>query len=144
MHDIILKGLSSLHGLSSEQELSCFLRELKPTARCLWKAYQSNVVNVSYRKQTIQAAYMLRYFPHCVVDLLSRISSLAEEHGLAKVLIFDQDRVLDCNPILERLPRTLTENLLVRKISGNEIAPDEDGLTMYRRGPHHCLALQRV
>jgi hypothetical protein len=64
MHDIILKGLSSLHGLSSEQELSCFLRELKPTARCLWKAYQSNVANVSYRKQTIQAAYMLRYFPH--------------------------------------------------------------------------------
>jgi hypothetical protein len=36
-----------------------------------------------------------------VVDLLSRISSLAEEQGLAKVLVFDQDRVLDCNPILE-------------------------------------------
>jgi hypothetical protein len=43
-----------------------------------------------------------------VMDLLSRISSLAEEHGLAKVLIFDQDRVLDCNPILERMPRILT------------------------------------
>jgi hypothetical protein len=64
MHDIILKALSSLHGLSSEQELSNFLRALRPTARCLWRAYQSNIVNVSYRKQTVQAAYMLRYFPH--------------------------------------------------------------------------------
>ena len=79
-----------------------------------------------------------------VGDLLSRISSLAEEHGLAKVLIFDQDRVLDCNPILERMPRILTENLFVRKISGNEIAPDEDGLICTRRVPHHCLALQRI
>ncbi len=64
MHDIILKRLSSLHGLSSEQELSGFLRGLKPTARFLWKAYQSSVVNISYTKPTIQAAYMLRYFPH--------------------------------------------------------------------------------
>jgi hypothetical protein len=308
MHDIILKGLSSLHGLSNEQELSNFLRGLRSTARCLWRAYQSNVVNVSYRKQAVQAAYMLRYFPHyaevtrvaldelymqevlpfqeellyvnlfgygpapelcgimqflksrfsrsemliahlldaasdswrysrqitlnylaptlwdkellevhsihfdlsqpgsaaslttlndrlnrigqarlvmfqnclnefpksihdvvtenfldllqmmkpgkimlvidragyqCIVDLLSRISSLAEEHGLAKVLIFDQDRVLDCNPILERMPRILTENLFVRKISGNEIAPDEDGLICTTRVRHHCLALQR-
>jgi hypothetical protein len=271
MHDIILKRLSSLHGLSSEQELSNFLRRLRSTARCLWKAYQANVVNVSYKKQTVQAAYMLRYFPHyaevtrvaldelsmqgvlpfqeerlyvnlfgcgsapelcgimqflknrfprsemlifdlyqpesaasfttandrpnrigeaslvmfqnclnefpqsvhdvvtqnildllrmikcgkimlvidragyqCIVDLLSHISSLAEEHGLAKVLVFDQDRVLDCNAILERMPRILTENLFVRKISGNEIAPDEDGLICTRRVRYHCLALQRI
>jgi hypothetical protein len=79
-----------------------------------------------------------------VVDLLSRISSLAEEHGLAKVLIFDQDRVLDCNPILERMPRILTENLFVKKILGNEIGPDEDGLICTRRVRYHCLALQRI
>jgi hypothetical protein len=98
MHDIILKGLSSLHGLSSEQELSNFLRGLRSTAS-----------------------------------------------GLTKVLIFDQDRVLDCNPILERMPRILTENLFVRKISGNEIAPDEDGLVCTRWGvPRHRLALQRI
>ena len=78
------------------------------------------------------------------MDFLSRISSLAEEHGLAKVLIFDQDRVLDCNPILERMPRILTENLFVMKISGNEIAPDEDGLICTRRVRYHCLALQRI
>jgi hypothetical protein len=309
MHNIILQGLSSLHGLSSEQELSGFLRGLKPTARFLWQAYRSNIVNISYRKQTVQAAYMLRYFPRyaevtrvaldelymqgvlpfqdellyvnlfgcgpapelcgimqflksrfptsemliahlldaasdswryssqitldyltptlwdkqllevhsihfdlsqpgssdsfttlnsrlnrideaslvmfqnclnefpqsahdvvtknflvllrmmkpgkimlvidragyqCIMDLLSRISSLAEEHGLAKLLIFDQDRVLDCNPILEKMPRILTENLFVRKISGNEIAPDEDGLICTRRVLHHCLALQRI
>ncbi len=64
MHDIILKRLSSLHGLSSERELSNFLRGLRPTAKCLWRAYQANVVNVSYREETVQAAYMLRYFPH--------------------------------------------------------------------------------
>lgn len=309
MHNIILKRLSSLHGLSSEQELSGFLRGLKPTVRFLWEAYQSSVVNISYTKPTIQAAYMLRYFPQyaevtrvvlnelsmqgvlpfqeerlyvnlfgcgpapelcgimrflknhfprsemliahlfdvaserwrytrqitldylaptlwdkqlfesqsnyfdlsrpgsaasfttandrpnrigeaslvmfqnclnefsqsvhdvvtqnildllrmikcgkimlvidragyqCIVDLLSRISSLAEKRRLGKVLIFDQDRVLDCNPILERMPRILTENLFVRKISGNEIAPDEDGLICTRRVRYHCLALQRV
>jgi hypothetical protein len=126
MHDIILKRLCSLHGLSSEQELSNFLRWLRSTARCLWKAYQANVVNVSYRKQTVQAAYMLRYFAH-----------YAE-------VTFDQDRVLDCNPILERMLRILTENLFVRKISGNEIAPDEDGLICTMWVPHHCLALQRI
>jgi hypothetical protein len=80
----------------------------------------------------------------CITDLLSRISSLAEENGLAKVLVFDQDRVLDCNAILERMPRILTENLFVRKISGNEIAPDEDGLICTRRVRYHCLALQRI
>ena len=80
----------------------------------------------------------------CIVDLLSHISSLAEEHGLAKVLVFDQDRVLDCNAILERMLRILTENLFVRKISGNEIAPDEDGLICTRRVRYHCLALQRI
>jgi hypothetical protein len=64
MHDIILKGLSSRHGLSSEQELSNFLRGSRPTVRFLRQAYRSNVVNISYRKQTVQAAYMLRYFPY--------------------------------------------------------------------------------
>jgi hypothetical protein len=64
MHDIILQGLSSLNCLSSEQEMSNFLRELRPIAKLLWKAYRSNVVNVSYRKQTVQAAYMLGSFPH--------------------------------------------------------------------------------
>ena len=47
----------------------------------------------------------------CVVDLLSRISSLAEEHGLAKAFILDKHRVLDYHPIPQRMPRILTENL---------------------------------
>ena len=54
MHDIILKRLPSLYGLSSERELSNFLGGLRPTAKCLWRAYQANVVNVSYREETIQ------------------------------------------------------------------------------------------
>jgi hypothetical protein len=79
-----------------------------------------------------------------IVDLLSRICSFVKEQALAKVLIFDQDRVLDCNPILERMPLILTENLFVRKIPVNELAPDEDGLICTRRVRHHCLALQRI
>jgi hypothetical protein len=38
MHDIILKAMSALHGLSSEQELSGFLRDLKSAAKSLWQA----------------------------------------------------------------------------------------------------------
>jgi hypothetical protein len=64
MHDIILEDLSSLHGLSDEQDLANFLRELRPTARYLWQAYRSSVVKISYRKPVLQAAYMLRYFPY--------------------------------------------------------------------------------
>ena len=59
----------------------------------------------------------------CIVDLLSRISSLAEKHALAQSSLFDQDRALDCNPILEKMPPILTENLFVRKTQWNEIAP---------------------
>jgi hypothetical protein len=293
MHDIILKGLSSLHGLSSEKELSGFLRGLRPTAKSLWQAYRSSFVNISYRKPTVQTTYMLRYFPpyaevtrvvldelhrkevlpfqeellyvnlfgcgpapelygimqflksrfprsemiighlfdvaseswtysrritldylvpalwgkqlfeahaipfdlsmsgssaafnttndcskeigevnlvvfqNClnelpqraynvvtknildllrmikpgkimlvidragykhVADLLSRICSLAEEQALAKVLVFDQDRELNCVPILDKIPPILTTNLLVRKALQTEITPDENGL----------------
>ena len=64
MHGIILEGLSVLHGLSNQQDLSNFLRELRPTTKSLWQAYRSNIVKISYRKPTMQAAYMLRYFPY--------------------------------------------------------------------------------
>jgi hypothetical protein len=45
MHDIILEGLPSLHGLSDEQDLANYLRALRPTARYLWQAYQSSIVD---------------------------------------------------------------------------------------------------
>jgi hypothetical protein len=45
MHAIILEGLSSLHGLSDEQDLANFLRELRPIARYLWQAYRSSIVD---------------------------------------------------------------------------------------------------
>jgi hypothetical protein len=110
MHDRILKGLSSLHSLSSEQELSSFLRGLKPTARFLWQAYQSSVVKIAYTKPTIQAAYMLRYFPHyaevtrVVLDKLYRQRVLSFHEELLHVNLFG------CGPAPEpcgimRLPK---------------------------------------
>jgi hypothetical protein len=64
MNDIILKGLSSRYSLSHEEELSGFLRGLRPTAKYLWNAYQSGSVCISYKEFRVQAADMLRYFSH--------------------------------------------------------------------------------
>ena len=79
-----------------------------------------------------------------VVDLLSRICSLAEKQALAKVLVFYQDRKLDCKVILKKMPPILTANFLIIKTGECDIAPDEDGLVCLRRVRHHCLALQRT
>ena len=59
MHEIILKGLSSPHGLSSEQALSNFLRGLRLTARCLWNL-ANKILLTFHQKPFVQAAYMLR------------------------------------------------------------------------------------
>ena len=94
MHNIILKGLSSLHGLSSEKELSSFLRGLRPTAKSLWQAYRSNIVNISYRKPSVQATYMLRYFPpyaevtRVVLDELHRKEVLPFQEELLYMNLF--------------------------------------------------------
>jgi hypothetical protein len=81
---------------------------------------------------------------HGVADLLSSICSLAKEKALAQVLIFDQDRELDCKSILDKMPPILTESLFVRKTQWSDIAPNEDGLICARTVRYHCLALQRV
>ena len=64
MHDVILKALSSRHSLSHEEELSGFLRGLRPAAKYLCNAYQSGSVCVSYKELRVQAADMLCYFSH--------------------------------------------------------------------------------
>jgi hypothetical protein len=116
MHDIILKGLSSLHELSGEQDLANFLRELRPTARYLWEAYRSSVVKISYRKPALQAAYMLRYFPyhaevtHVVLDELYMRGVLPFQEELLHVNLFGCGPAPELCGIMQllksRFPRT--------------------------------------
>jgi hypothetical protein len=99
MHDLILKALSSVHGVSSEEDLSeedlsGFLRRLKPAAKYLWHAYRSSSANVSYRKLAVQAIYMLRYFPQyaevtrVVLDELHRKEVLPFQEELLYISLF--------------------------------------------------------
>ena len=100
MHDIILKGLSSLHGLSSDQELSNFLKELRPAASSLWQAYRSSIASISYREPTVQASYMLRYFP----SYAEVTCAVLEDLYMREVLPFQEKRLhvnlFGCGPAL--------------------------------------------
>jgi hypothetical protein len=67
MHDLLLQALFARHRRTTPAEQVCFLRELQPAARALFRAYRpgwGKRVSVSYQQPATQAAYLLRYFSH--------------------------------------------------------------------------------
>src|SRR5687767_12883842 len=86
MYELILKALFSMNNRFTPEEQACYLKDLKPAAKALWRAYKpgyGNTVNASYDQSATQAVYMLRYFPQyaAIVDVV--LDELFEKSGFS-------------------------------------------------------------
>lgn len=67
LYNYILEGLEKSLVFYDPQEHKTFenyLESLQPGAEELWSAYRFNQVQVNYGDPSIQAAYLIRYYPH--------------------------------------------------------------------------------
>lgn len=62
MYDDILREIFALNKLENPASQSNYLQSIRPIAKRLWHAYQTQVVAVDYSEPKIQEAYLLRYF----------------------------------------------------------------------------------
>ncbi|MBD2176222.1 hypothetical protein H6F42_04725 [Pseudanabaena sp. FACHB-1998] len=66
IYDLILEGLYSSYGITSELGRKEFLSGLKPHIRDLRESFQNKQVRVDYSNKNIQAAYLIAYYPSYV------------------------------------------------------------------------------
>jgi hypothetical protein len=67
LYNCILKGLEDSGNFYNPQVHGTFeqyLQSLKQSAKQLWSSYRSSQVKVNYSDTSIQAAYLIRYYPH--------------------------------------------------------------------------------
>jgi hypothetical protein len=69
LYEYILEGLKNLpdfYNPNLHQTFESYLKSLQNAAKYLWKSYRSNTVKVDYSDPQVQAAYLIRYYPHYV------------------------------------------------------------------------------
>jgi hypothetical protein len=67
LYHYILEGLEKSRVFYDPKEYETFeqyLESLQPAAEDLWSSYRFNQVQVNYEDPSIQAAYLIRYYPH--------------------------------------------------------------------------------
>ena len=80
MYDKILGEIFAKNGLENTDSQINYLQSLKPAAKRLWQAYQSQAVAIDYSEPKIQEVYLLRYFvPYS--RLLSAVLKKMESQG---------------------------------------------------------------
>lgn len=69
IYNYILEGLRNspdFYNPNIHQTFERYLTSLQEPAKDLWRSYRSNQVKVNYSNPEIQAAYLIRYYPHYV------------------------------------------------------------------------------
>ncbi|MFP4101632.1 hypothetical protein [Coleofasciculus sp.] len=69
LYEYILEGLKNLpdfYEASIHETFDRYLESLQEPARRLWESYRSNKVKIDYSDHDVQAAYLIRYYPHYV------------------------------------------------------------------------------
>jgi hypothetical protein len=69
LYDYILEGLENSRDFYNSQNQATFksyLQSLQQPAKQLWESYRSSQVKVNYSEPSVQAAYLIRYYPHYV------------------------------------------------------------------------------
>ena len=67
IYNYILDGLENsidFYNKNNYGTFESYLRSLQKPAEELWNSYRSNQVKVSYSEPSIQAVYLIRYYPH--------------------------------------------------------------------------------
>ncbi|MBE9161801.1 hypothetical protein [Tychonema sp. LEGE 06208] len=69
LYNCILEGLEKsldFYNKNNHGTFESYLQSLQKPAEQLWSSYRSNQVKVSYSEPSIQAVYLIRYYPHYV------------------------------------------------------------------------------
>ncbi|MBD2520622.1 hypothetical protein H6G93_37930 [Nostoc sp. FACHB-973] len=69
LYESILEGLQNsqyFYNANINQTFDRYLASLQESAKYLWRSYRSNTVKVNYSDPQVQAAYLIRYYPHYV------------------------------------------------------------------------------
>ena len=69
LYEYILEGLKNspdFYNPNLHQTFESYLASLQESAKYLWKSYRSTPVEVRYSDPQVQAAYLIRYYPHYV------------------------------------------------------------------------------
>ncbi len=67
LYDCILEGLEKslvFYDPQKHKTFENYLESLQPAAEDLWSSYRFNQVQVNYEDPSIQAVYLIRYYPH--------------------------------------------------------------------------------
>lgn len=67
LYNCILEGLENsidFYNKNNHGTFESYLQSLQKPAEQLWYSYRSNQVKVSYSEPSIQAVYLMRYYPH--------------------------------------------------------------------------------
>ncbi len=67
LYNCILEGLENsidFYNKNNHITFESYLQSLQKPAEQLWHSYRSNQVKVSYSEPSIQAVYLMRYYPH--------------------------------------------------------------------------------
>ncbi|MFM9265540.1 hypothetical protein [Tychonema sp. BBK16] len=67
LYNCILEGLENsidFYNKNNHGTFESYLQSLQKPAEQLWHSYRSNQVKVSYSEPSIQAVYLMRYYPH--------------------------------------------------------------------------------
>lgn len=80
LYEYILEGIEkspNFYNPEIHHTFASYLTSLKESAKYLWRAYRSSTVKVDYSDLKVQAAYLIRYYPHYVQMTLEilRLSS---------------------------------------------------------------------
>lgn len=67
LYNCILEGLENsidFYNKNNHRTFESYLQSLQKPAEQLWYSYRSNQVKVNYSEPSIQAVYLMRYYPH--------------------------------------------------------------------------------
>jgi hypothetical protein len=106
LYELLIKALFLVNNRSEPQEQARYLNDLKPAARTLRRAYRpgyGNTVSASYENPSIQAVYMLRYFPQYAAIIYVVLEELFEKSALSFIDEVVYLSLFGCGPAPELL-----------------------------------------
>ncbi len=126
LYDLILEGLYSAYGITSESERKEFLSGLKPHIRDLRESFQNKQVRVDYSNKNIQAAYLIAYYPSYVemtYEVLNRhgVEDLSFKNKKLNVCLFGAGAAPEAIALLNFITTNNLNNIEVVVIHAYDI-----------------------
>ncbi|MEA5509859.1 hypothetical protein VB715_08795 [Crocosphaera sp. UHCC 0190] len=89
LYDYIIEGLQNsgnFYDQNVHRTFEYYLQSLQEPAKKLWKSYRFDRVKVEYSDSSIQAAYLIRYYPHYAYMTLQIFNILHNQNVLGNLM----------------------------------------------------------